>query len=307
MTGLNERRFRRTHGGVVRRGRLQSAAFSRRKRRRAVAMAAAAAFSCALAVFAVSELASLSGLQIRSVAVSGLDASSSAIVRAAAEQAISGTYMRFFPKSNVWIFPREAVTAAVESALPRVGSAVLSVGVGGILRVDVTARTPVAMVCGGLPSFGPDGYAEPPTGCYEADADGFLFEAVEASSTSTAGGQTVIYDPFLPADPIGSMATSSAEFRGLTAFAAGAASAGLPVEGVLMKPDGEYELYARNPGSGTVVLYFDDAGGLPDELADLEAFWTYMVTDAPAGQKPDFDYIKLQYGRSVPYRLSTKQ
>jgi len=187
----------------------------------------------------------------------------------------------------------------VASSSPRILSSDVSRdGWNGIV-VSVSEKPPAAIVCGNLPDFSANDALSDDGDCYAADASGYLFEKMPA----TGGAQQYVryYIPSLPdSQVIGTQATSSAEFTALQSFVAGARSAGIKPEAVLMKDGGEYEMYSDDP---FIVVYFNDKAGLSAELSDLTAFWSHMSSrSAAAGADQGFEYIDLRYGSNVFYR-----
>jgi len=117
-------------------------------------------------------------------------------------------------------------------------------------------------------------------------------------ASSPASSFDVYYAPDFSGNPIGSYATSTAEFAALHSFYDGARTLGISPDGLLIKEGGEYELYAS-----TTVIYFNDAGSVSGELNNLAAFWTNMTATARTkGKQVSFDYIDLRYGNNVVYK-----
>ena len=259
--------------------------------------------------FALSRVSYLEYFSIESVQIYGADADIAPAVQSAAYDAIQGSFLGLFSKSNSFIYPRKALTAVAIGASSRIISVGISREGYQTLAVSVTEKTPTALVCPDLPNFDRNGALSADDDCYAADASGFIFKKMPAKS-----GEAIIryYEPDLPdASIIGLYATSTAEFKALQSFTAGARSAGLEPEAVLMKDAGEYELYADSPASSfagaasapLIVVYFNDKAGLPAELSDLSAFWPHMAaSSAAAGAPLDLEYIDLRYGSNVFYR-----
>ena len=70
---------------------------------------------------------------------------------------------------------------------------------------------------------------------------------------------------------------------------------------MLVKPDGEYELYIDNQSDGdtesapVTVVYFNDRRPLEEEFANLVSFWKGMLAKAKSKQSPmKFDYIDVR-------------
>jgi cell division septal protein FtsQ len=282
----------------------QSKKFTEKRHKRALT-AAGLFILCAVSwAFALSRFSSLEYFSIESVRVYGADPDITLAVQSAANDAIQGSYLNMFSKSNSFIYSKKALTAAVVSASPRIISADVSRDGWQTLVVSVTEKTPAAIVCADLPDFDDNGALKSDDDCYAADASGLIFKKISADAAA-AGPPEIIryYIPSLPdgSSVIGLYATSTAEFKALQSFMAGVKPVGIRPEAILMKDGGEYELYADSP---LIVVYLNDKASLPAELSDLTAFWSHMVAlSAAAGGEPQsFEYIDLRYGSNVFYR-----
>ncbi len=284
---------------------LQSRSFTRKRHARLYWILALAAVSVISWVCALSFLTRLNVFAITQVQVFGADADITPALQLAAQRVLAGDYLGLFSRSSTLVYPKSAIAGAVKAASPRVLSANVSRdGLHGLI-VTVSEKIPTAVVCAALPDFSDNAVVfDQSSGCYFADASGLLFEAAPAFSSSpdkssvtvsSVPAYPVYYVPDLAIAgssdaPVGSYATSTVEFSALQSFYEGAAAVGIPVEAILIKEGGEYELYAS-----TTVIYFNDVQPLSDELSDLTAFWSNM-------KGASFDYIDLRYGSNVFYK-----
>jgi hypothetical protein len=228
----------------------------------------------------------------------------------AAYGALQGSYLGLFSKSNAFIYPGSAVAAAVASSSPKVET--VSIKLSGLhsLAISVSEKTPAALICTDLPNWDESGALSPEADCYFSDENGFVFDRAPVDAGTPYNRY---YVPSLSgSDPvIGLFATSTAEFRSLQKFVDSVKAAGIETEAMLMKDNGEYELYAHNPpvasGSassdqGIVVIHLSDAAGLGTERDNLILFWNTMVDKARAsGTKAAWSDIKLQYPPNIDY------
>ncbi len=285
-----------------------------RRRKRLWIGAVAALLGLVFWGFFFVRLASLEDFLIEDVQVNGADADILPAIRSAAYRSIQGSYLGLFPKSDIFIYPHDAVAAAVVRSASRIVSA--KTGRDGLhtLTIAVVEKDPAALVCADLPNFDDSGALAPADDCYAADASGLVFKRMATISTSTAPTYDRLYVPSLSdASAVGSFATTTAEFRALRSFMAGAKAAGIKAEGVLLKDGGEYELYADNPAglpggkasTSLAVVYLNDRAGFASELSDLTAFWSNMVASSTADAATlEFEYVDLRYAPSVFYRLA---
>lgn len=293
----------------------QSKSFARTRRERRIWAAGLIVVVLLAWIFVLSRLSYLNAFSINNVQVYGADPDIVATLRSAALSELDGSYLKLFARADAALYPKTAIAAAIMAASPRINSVdIHHAGIHG-LSVTVNERTPAAIVCNELPDFTSD--PESDSNCYFADSRGLIFES---ASTSASELPDRYYEPDLSA-PLGSYATSTAEFEGLQSFMRQAHEAGLEPMGMLFKDNGEYEFYVMNPSAisssaghagevatGTApdiaVIYLNDAAGLPTELSDLTAFWNKEMSDGrAAGNLPRFESIDLRYGSNVFYRL----
>jgi len=259
-------------------------------------------------------LTRLNAFAVTDIKVFGADADITGTLLSAAEQTIAGDYLGLFRRDSTLIYPKSGIVAAVKSASLRVLDVSVSrAGFHGLI-ISVSEKAPATIVCTSLPDFNGNALVfDDSSSCYLADNTGLIFEAMpvdSASSSTLSSAPSVVpahdiyYAPDLSGvpssnNPVGSYATSTAEFAELRSFYDGARTLGINPDGLLIKDGGEYELYAS-----TTVIYFNDTRSVSVELNNLAAFWTNMSATARSNGKPvpSFDYIDLRYGNNVIYK-----
>jgi hypothetical protein len=209
--------------------------------------------------------------------------------------------MGIFSRDSTLIYPKADIITHIKSASARVLNVAISRDGMHSLVITVSQKVPSAMVCQTLPDFDGDRFVfDQVSGCYLADASGFIFEKAPPANVSSASSSDESVAPAYPvyyipdsaslSDPVGTYATSTGEFKALQSFIASTEFVGIPAQAVLINDNGEYELYAS-----TTVIYFNDKSGIPAESANLVAFLN--------NTKGRFDYIDLRYGNNVVYKL----
>jgi hypothetical protein len=241
-------------------------------------------------------------MTISDVSVFGADDETLQPIHDAAVAKLAGSYLGVFPRSNAFLYPKSAIIDAVRSSFSRVLDVSVARDSLTHLRVTVSQKVPKAISCATLPNFDGDVLVlsnDDP--CYLTDESGYLFEK---SPGFSGHPYNVFYVPNLAGDAsttdsVGSYATSTDEFTALQSFYDAAESIGMPVDGLLIKDGGEYELYASS-----TIVYFNDAEGLSKERDNLVAFWNHDLADARARKAghSQFDYIDLRYGSNVFYK-----
>ncbi|MEI6396890.1 MAG: hypothetical protein WCO48_02370 [Candidatus Taylorbacteria bacterium] len=269
----------------------QSASYVEHRRKKAIWVLIIAVVILALGAFTLSWITKLAVFRIDSVRVDGADSDISSVLQSAAQSAISGSYFGLFSKSNSIIYPRGAVVRAVKEASGRVETVETNLNDLHQISISVTEKTPSAMACPGFPEDGGD--------CFFVDKTGLIYAKAPISSPG-------IYNRYyISGGYIDGYATSTEEFLRLQTFYSGALSVGLEVESILIKEDGEYEMYILNPDKSIAIVYFNNTKSLVEELSHLLSFWTYMVTDVRTTKTPSsFDYIDVRYGTNVFYRIN---
>lgn len=216
---------------------------------------------------------------------------------------LNGNYFWLIPHANSLVYPKQRIVSDITETFPRIGDVVIDRdGLTG-LRVTVSDKVPRAVVCTMLPDFDSSTLVfkniDP---CYYADDDGYLFEQDERVA-SDHQLYPVYFIPTISSQGtstniVGTYATSTITFVELQSFVDGVEKVGMPVNGLLFKTGGEYELY-----SSSTIVYFNESQSLTDERDNLVAFWKHMITSTDdLGHIPVFDYIDLRFGSNVFYK-----
>ncbi|MFA6404426.1 MAG: hypothetical protein WCW03_00235 [Candidatus Paceibacterota bacterium] len=264
-------------------------------------------------LFVISRLTHIGVFTINDIEVSGTDARTSAELVAVAYQAIGGEYLGLFSKSNSFIYPKSSIKDIVKNTSAKV----LDVNVkrNGLHKILLTIKEkiPFATICANLPNL----MTEPSPkdeldSCFFSDMDGYIFDI--ATSTDTMKNLSKYYIPFLFEDKkinvIGSYIPRSIPFASLKEFIETSKSSGIDAKGVLVKEEGEYELYAKNrignnisSTASTIVIYFNEENGLDNQLSNLISFWKRIFNSPNSSEGTiRFDSIDLRYGSNVFWR-----
>ncbi len=286
---------------------LQSDSFARRKRKRSLLLVALFVLIISTFVFASSKFSNLSAFSVSVIEVQGASQDIISVVRAAALNELEGDYFRMFSRSNIVLYPRGAIRAAVADASPRIES--VSVKHNGLtaLVVTVKEKEPVALACTAFPDFEDSSLSLPKeVDCSFVDEEGILFKAAPSISGTMYNRYYVpglLTGTSTTKDRVGLRATSTSEFVALQQLYAGLRSKGFEVEGILFKDRGEYEAYIKS-GARTTVVYFNNAKPLTARLSDLVLFWSHAVDAARAKGKPVpvYEYIDIRYGPNLFFR-----
>jgi hypothetical protein len=281
-----------------------SAPFAKKKRWRSAFVVVLIVLIIAAGLTALSAFTRLPALHVEQVSVSGLDAPEAESVRRLADGVIQGNRLGLFSRSNILIFPKRELVARVAELFPQID--VFEIDRTGLrsIEVRVTEKSPEAIVCDGLPdleSASQEGQVASVQPCYFVDGLGLIFKIAPASTTTD-------YNRYYIANladslstnglNIGSYIATSSEFAAAQSFYALVRERDFPISAVLIKGDGEYELYI-----GQTVVYFTTRQPLEEQFADLASFWDKTVADHGAeAAKSMFEYIDIRYPPNVFYR-----
>jgi hypothetical protein len=309
----------------------QSKKFVEKRQTRTIASVAMTAFCIAVWLFSAVRLTHLNALTIDSVEIRGADKEIEDSIRAAAMEAINGSCLGLFPRSNVIIYPSSRIREAVENSAARIADVKVRDDNARTLSIEVSQKEPAAIICAGFPTFGAtesagtggvgvsggDANNADSDNCFFADSDGLIIKNAPQISGN------VFKKYFIPnlaesasSTLVGTYATSTAKFRQLQNFYSELEIASLNPAAILIKSGGEYELYIHNQSSSTAlansgtadsdlaVIYFNDHRSFKEQLSNLIAFWNKMNVNArTTGKKLPFEYIDIRYGSNIFYRL----
>lgn len=282
----------------------QSKSFEERQKRRVILGYVAGVVNIFVWAFVLSRLSGLSAFTINTINVYGVDSRVQVAVLSAVSADIQGDYVGLFSRSNTLLYPKSSILKSIKEVTP--SAETVSVGTVGLntLSVSISQKTPSAIVCDDLPDMGDALTNIPEDKCYKVDEAGFIYEKVDDKNP---GNYNVYYIPSLPGkDVIGSYATSTGDFKTIQSFVAAIRAADIDVESVLINESGDYEIYAHNPSSSSiVVIHATVAAGLATEAENLILFWKKMLAQSSTKKsRLSWDEIKLQFPPNVYFTNS---
>lgn len=283
----------------------QSKNFNRRRREKRFFISLAITFSVAGLVFGLSKISSLNALAINSIEVYGTSSDNAANIVAAADKVLKGKYLGVFNKSNAFIYPDLSIKDAVKSVSPDVERVESKINQRHTLVISITEKNPAAVICNNLPDFRDNELVfDENENCSFVDS---LGNAFNKETTFSGSAYKRYYAPELK-----ELNENPENFGKLQKFYDSVLEAGIKAQAILVKSNGEYELYAYNPAkagseghSNIVVIYFNSESGFSVQLANLVSFWLSAIKDSQKGQEAlIFDSIDVRYGSNVFYRLN---
>ncbi len=296
----------------------QSQSFQKKRQSRLVWTIALIIVSVIAWLFSFSRLSNLQALSIDTVVISGADADISGRLEYVAERSIQGAYLGIFSKSDIFLYPKNALLTAIRAASPRIKSVDVS-RQGRTLTVMIVEKTPAAAICTNLPDWDDSGslVEDQKENCYLADASGLLYMSVHDILNKSRDRYFIpdLDDNASSSEAlIGTHISTTTDFQALQAFSSVARSRGIDIQAILSHGNGEYEIYAMNPSpssgrsaktaTSTVVIYVSQHNGFDNELTNLISFWSNALDKAHSGGEwPVFDYIDVRYGSNVFFRM----
>ena len=225
----------------------QSASFSQRRRNRLITYLVTSVVLIVCLCVGLSYFFSLSSFEITSVKIFGADEDITPVLQQTATELIQGSYLGIFKRSSALIYPKGKIISTLTARSPRISSVAITRDGWHTLIITIGQKTPRALVCASLPDWNEGTLsADSLNQCYFADETGYIFEPAPSFSGH-------IYNRYFIPDAsagtssdalVGTYATSSVEFTQLQSLYENIKSLKINPEGLLIKDNGEYELYA---------------------------------------------------------------
>ena len=126
----------------------------------------------ALLFWGAVKIVSFPTLQIKGVAVEGTKILSKEIITQKVEKELFGNYYWFFPKKNIFLYPKGKMKAILSTSFPAMETVAISVNSSHVLIISIQEREPFALWCGiEKPSID---ILEVPA-CFYIDKTGYIF------------------------------------------------------------------------------------------------------------------------------------
>jgi hypothetical protein len=279
--------------------------FHKQKRRTQVVRAWCAFFLIVVCVGGLAYVAHRPSLRISQVDLTGGVLVAKGDVQEETLRFLSGSYLFLFPKDNIFLYPRGALTNDLKNHFQRIDT--ISVGQENLhtLSVTITERKPSALWCGASPSaVVTTSQAGQSSQCYFMDDESTIF-AVAPDFSGDAYfkyyGDVSTTSPISPA-PIGAQYISSSTlFSDISNFVDFTRTLGLHPQYLVQNDADDFSLVIGGGGQ----IYFDTDEPLSQVSQNLQALLTRIpvLTPNPAHDLP-VDYIDMRYGNKLFYKLS---
>jgi len=283
---------------------IQSPKKRKEKKRRTKLILAAVFVAIVLLFYGVVKFFSLPSLQITGVTVQGTKMLLKEDIAKKAEEKISGNYFWFFPKKNIFLYPKLEIRADIIESFPPIFTADVSLNGSRNLEIIINERDTAAIWCGrNKPS--PDILSDP--GCYYVDKTGYIFSG---SPRFSGNAYFTLYgNGYLKAgDPLGQYLVSSDIFSKTLALRDFLHGYKIIADNIYFGNDGYAEFFDAN---GFAVKWNTDQDIHPLE-SNMQAIfrsasWKEGVI-SPDPEKPDaLEYLDFRFGNKIYYKQKGKE
>ncbi|OGI95218.1 hypothetical protein A2917_01025 [Candidatus Nomurabacteria bacterium RIFCSPLOWO2_01_FULL_42_17] len=247
-------------------------------------------------IFAASVFASrVSALNITEIEIKGNKVLDSKAIKAVVQETTGGSYLWFFPKTNILYYPKNGIRKELQSKFKGLGDITFSVKERKILEVSVTEREAEYIWCGENISETP---IKPENDvCFFVDRDGYVFDPAPYFSNN------VYFKLF---GPLVGDYFSPEIFDKIVAFKDFLSGVGIKPSALYIKDDGNIEIYLASsielPNSPKIIFKKDfDFEKLAENLqAALNA---EPLKSNMKNKYSSLLYIDLRYGNKVIYKF----
>jgi hypothetical protein len=273
-----------------------------KKKRRRVLLQKIFFVLLAIAVFVVplAYISRMEKLNIGGVVVKGNKVIDPEILKDLAQERMSGSYLWIFPRTNLFLYPKNDIKESLTEKYKRIKEITLAVKDKKILEVSIVERIPKYLWCGTTPPP----TTSTPTTCYFLDEDGYIFDLAPYFSGEVYFkfyGDTILND----GDPTGSY-FFGANFTKFIAFRDALISMGTKPVAAFINEKGDINISLSSLGK---------AGVSPEILLKTNADFNHMAENLQTAistepLQTDFRkryssllYIDLRYGNKVYYKF----
>lgn len=257
---------------------------------RSVLLSACAAAFCLFAVWAYS----IPSFQIKKITVSGNTVLAGEDIKSAVQKDISGKYFFLFPRTNIFLYPKEKIRHDLFSDFRRMDSVEVTLEDDNDLHVSISERVPVALWCGREKD------ADAAGSCFYMDKTGYLFDA---SPTFSGDAYFKFYGKGLLADndPIGHNFISAELFRQVLELRNMLEKHDKKMAGIFLGDDARAELLAE---SGCTLIFSTDQP-FPALESNMEAIfrsseWGKKITGSD--KCAELEYVDFRFGNKIYYK-----
>ncbi|HTE48812.1 MAG TPA: hypothetical protein VK675_02830 [Candidatus Paceibacterota bacterium] len=250
--------------------------------------------------FGLAFLARLPGLNIADVEIVGNKVVDSETIKTTVKNEIYGNYLWFFPKTDIFFFPKNSIIEALNNRIPRLDGINLTVKDNKILEISVSEREAKYLWCGATPV---ELKSDSKPKCYFLDKNGYIFDEAPYFSGD-------VYFTFYGAIdfkedvPLG-LNFLPANFGKLVTLIEMLQSMKLVPVALYLQENGDIKIFlsGKSTLSGPDLIFRLDS----DLSAIVENLETALTTEPLQSnfkkKYSSLEYIDLRYGNKVYYRF----
>jgi hypothetical protein len=244
-------------------------------------------------------LSRLNSLNISKVEILGNRMLETEAVKKTVADQVAGYYFRFFPKTNIFFYPQDAIKNELQNKFKRLNDINLSIKDNNVLEVFLTERTAKYLWCG--PDLGAEllnklrssAATEP---CYFMDENGYIFDEAPYFSGT-------VYFKFFGA-PSAESYFFKQDFKQLTAFKDVLLDLGLKPMALYVTNDGDVEIFLSKGSSSLFTtepkIIFKLGTDFQNVIENLEtALNTEPLKSKFKNKYSSLEYIDLRFGNKV--------
>lgn len=269
---------------------IRGAEYSRLKRKKRIVVSSLFAGVCIALCILLVWLSRLPSLQIREVRISVETVLREEALQEEVRMMLSGTYVWFIPKTNIFLYPQEEIERVLSKKYPRISSISVVTLDKGVLSVEIRERQAFALWCNTVP------VGESISQCYFLDKDGFVFDRAPQFS----GDAYFKYYGIVPYEaPIGSYyLASTTRFHELSDFVESVKLLSISPLYVSTKNQESFELFIFGGGK----ILFDTQEGLGKIAERLSALLKTQNLVPREGGELLIEYIDLRFGNKMFFK-----
>ncbi len=234
--------------------------------------------------------------KITTIKIEGNQAVSSTDIETKVREMIEGNYAHLFSKSNVFLYPKKEIEHTLLTQFKRLKSVALDFQDFNTIDVSLVELQPYATWCTSTTTenttqFGSD--------CYLMDETGYIFSPAPTFSSNV---YVQYYGLATATDPVGVRYVDQNKFAAVQDFLKSLTKLQLEPSRVLMKDDGELDVYIEK-GAKIIIEQDED---LMKKYHNLDVL---LHDDSAITSTKDFldslDYIDLRFGNKLFYKLKS--
>lgn len=228
-------------------------------------------------------------MRVAAVEIRGGKTVAAEALESKARDVLSGAYFYLVPRDNIFLYPKEELSAALLNAYPTLRGVEVRAENFTTIAVEAEDREPRALWCGES--------TERPELCLLLDEDGTAY----TSAPDFSDNPYVRYYGSLNEEDLPAPFLSPESFRALSALVDALAQAQHPlgVEGVAVDEVDDARLRFEN---GFMLLF-----ALKDDGGDVFERFSLALTAEPFNGRTldDFEYLDLRFGDKLYYKLKS--